>query len=137
VKIEVRQIPPEGLTLSEEISAKDLDLETEIISFQSPIRIEARVQRITNTLVLRLNINATMSETCSRCLAGFNIAVNKEFDLSYPLDKPTRFIELNPDIREEIIVDYPMKPLCRSDCKGLCPKCGKNLNEGGCTCGTT
>jgi uncharacterized metal-binding protein YceD (DUF177 family) len=88
VKIEVRQIPPEGLALSEEISAKDLDLETEIISFQSPIRIEARAQRITDTLIVRLNISARMSETCSRCLAGFDIAINKEFDLSYPLDKP-------------------------------------------------
>ncbi|MGA2775416.1 MAG: DUF177 domain-containing protein [Candidatus Omnitrophota bacterium] len=137
MKIEIRQIPPEGLILHEEIAARDLDLETETISFQSPIKVEARALRITNTIVIRLNITGAMSVLCSRCLVDFDIEINKGLDLNFPLDKSARFIELDTDIREEIIVDYPMKPLCRSDCNGLCPKCGQNLNEGGCSCGTT
>jgi uncharacterized protein len=137
VKIGINQIPPEGLILREEIAARDLDLETEIISFQSPIRVEARAQRIANTIVIRLNITGAMSMLCSRCLKDFDIEINKGVDLNFPLDKSMRFIELDTDIREEIIVDYPIKPLCRSDCNGLCPRCGKNLNEGGCSCGTT
>ena len=137
MKIEIRQIPPEGLTLREEIGPKELDLDTETVSLELPIIVEAFAQRVTNAVVARLNITGTMNEVCSRCLAGFNIGINKKLDLNFPLDKSERFIELDPDIREEIMVDYPMKPLCKSDCKGLCQKCGKNLNEGGCSCGTT
>ena len=137
MKIEIRQIPPEGLTIREGIDPKVLDLDTEIVSFELPIIVEAFAQRVTNAIVARLNITGTMSEICSRCLAGFNIEINKKLDLNFPLDKSEKFIELDPDIREEIMIDYPMKPLCKSDCKGLCQKCGKNLNEGGCSCGTT
>ena len=137
MKIEIRQIPPEGLTIREGIDPKVLDLDTEIVSFELPIIVEAFAQRVTNVIVARLNITGTMSEICSRCLAGFNIEINKKLDLNFPLDKSEKFIELDPDIREEIMIDYPMKPLCKSDCKGLCQKCGKNLNEGGCSCGTT
>jgi uncharacterized protein len=57
--------------------------------------------------------------------------------LHYPLDSSTTFIDLNPDIREEVILDYPIKPLCSLLCKGLCLKCGNNKNEGGCNCGST
>ena len=137
MKIDIRQIPPEGLSLKEEINPKDLELDTEIVSFELPIIVEAFAQRVSNTVVVRLNITGAMNEVCSRCLAGFNIEINKKLNLNFSLDKSERFIELDPDIREEIMVDYPMKPLCKSDCKGLCPKCGKNLNEGGCSCGTT
>lgn len=137
MKIDIRQIPPEGLSLKEEINPKDLELDTEILSFELPITVEAFAQRVSNTVVVRLNITGAMNEVCSRCLAGFNAEINKKLNLNYSLDKSERFIELDPDIREEIMVDYPMKPLCKSDCKGLCQKCGKNLNEGGCSCGTT
>ena len=137
MKIDIRQIPPEGLSLREEINPKDLELNTETVSFELPIIVEAFVQRVTNAVVVRLNITGKMQEVCSRCLAGFDIEINKKLNLNFSLDKSERFIELDPDIREEIMVDYPMKPLCKSDCKGLCQKCGKNLNEGGCSCGTT
>ena len=137
MKIETRQIPSEGLGFREEINPRDLDLDTETVSFELPIIVELFAQRVTNTVIIRLNIAGTMSGVCSRCLAGFNIEINKKLDLNFPLDNSEKFIELDPDIREEIMVDYPMKPLCKSDCKGLCQKCGKNLNEGGCSCGTT
>ena len=78
-----------------------------------------------------------MQASCSRCLADFKIDYKKDIDLNYPVNNLEPTIDLDPDIREEIILDYPLKPLCRPNCKGLCLKCGKNLNEGGCTCGST
>jgi uncharacterized protein len=38
-------------------------------------------------------------------------------------------------LREQFYLALPMKPLCREDCKGLCPQCGTNLNTGSCECG--
>jgi uncharacterized protein len=95
------------------------------------------VSRITNAVTVDVTMNAPIEACCSRCLNDFEIYFKKNIELNYPVDNLEPFIDLDPDIREEIILDYPLKPLCKPDCKGLCPKCGKNLNEGGCSCGST
>lgn len=137
MKIGINQILPDGLILREDFVASALDLETDIIKFSGPVRVQARAYKITNAVSVHLNVDAAMQVVCSRCLEDFKIDFKKDIDLNYPVSKNELSIDLDPDIREEIILDYPIKPLCKSDCKGLCPKCGKNLNEGGCSCGTT
>lgn len=137
MKIQLNQIPQEGLNLKEEIDPSKLDLETELIRFRSPLSVSAQIHRITNAVTVKLNFKASMYSSCSRCLEEFDINLKKEVQLNYPVDKSILAIDLDPDIREEIILDYPIKPLCSPGCKGLCPKCGKNLNEGGCNCGST
>lgn len=137
MKIIVNQVPAEGLLLKEKIKSAELDLDTELIKFGPEIFIQAYVQRITNALTIKINISALMYANCSRCLNEFERQFNREVDLNFPLDKDTVFIDLNPIIREEVILDYPIKPLCKATCQGLCAKCGKNKNEGGCNCGST
>jgi uncharacterized protein len=134
VKIEINKIPPEGLTLVEELSAGELDLVVGNVKFYSPVQIKAEVERITNAVTAHLTFRASMSYTCSRCLEEYAVDFNKRIKLSYPVNKGELIINLDPDIREEIILDYPLKPLCKPGCKGLCIKCGKNLNEGKCYC---
>lgn len=46
-------------------------------------------------------------------------------------------IDLSPAVREQILLSVPASPLCREDCKGLCPRCGKDLNDGDCGCDRT
>jgi uncharacterized protein len=50
----------------------------------------------------------------------------------YPISDDT--IDLAPLVRDAIVLELPMAPLCREDCAGLCPQCGANRNEGGCGC---
>lgn len=137
MKIYVNQIPFQGVTLEEDIAASELDLDTEIIKFRGPIKVKAKVSRITNAITVNLSMDAVMHTNCSRCLADIETVFRKDIQLNYPITKQEPFIDLNSDIREEMVLDYPMKSLCKEVCKGLCPKCGKNLNEGGCTCGST
>jgi len=137
VKISVNQVPFEGLFLEEEIDPAELDLETELIKVSANLRLKARVSRITNALSVDLNIKARFHAGCSRCLDEFDWDWNKDVQLNYPLDGSATFIDLNPEIREEVILDYPIKSLCNPNCKGLCEKCGNNLNQGGCNCGST
>lgn len=137
MKIDVNKIPIEGLTLVEELAPSKLDLDTDLIKFRAPVRIKADVSKITNAVTVRLALDALIRISCSRCLNEFEAGLKKDIELNYPVTKSVVSIDLNPDIREEVIVDYPMKPLCSLKCKGLCPKCGKNLNEGGCPCGST
>ncbi len=137
MKIDINRIPSEGLALEENIPVSELDLETEGIKFLGPVKTEAQVSKITNAVTVDLSLSAVMRADCGRCLGEFDIGLNKNLKLNYQADKSQPIIDLNPDIREEIIVGYPMKPLCSLACKGLCPKCGKNLNEGGCCCAST
>ena len=137
MKIIINQVPEEGLYLKEEASAQQLDLGTALIRLRSPVKLEARISRITNALTVDLNIQAVISADCSRCLNEFDWLFNKDIRLNFALESSDVFIDLKPAIREEIILDYPIKPLCSLNCKGLCVKCGKNKNQGGCNCGST
>jgi uncharacterized protein len=101
-------------------------------------------------------VKTTLELPCSRCLEAYQLPVDQTFDLRYhphteasveeeteveDEDLETSFyrdeqIDLNELLREQFYLALPMKPLCREDCKGLCPQCGTNLNTGTCDCST-
>ncbi len=137
MKTDASRIPYEGLSFKEDIPAPVLDLEIDIIKFSSPVHVKVDASRITNAVTIDMFLAADMRAVCSRCLKELEINLNKHLKLNYPLEKAELMIDLDSYIREEIIFSYPIKPLCKVDCKGLCPQCGKNLNEGGCSCAVT
>jgi uncharacterized protein len=137
MKIDARQIPETGLMLTEEFNSKNLDLDTDVIRFLSPVKAKAIISKSYGAVNVSLNLSSLISISCGRCLKEEKKDFNREIEFNYALDKSDSILDLDPDIREEIILDYPIKPLCKIDCKGLCLKCGANLNEGGCNCGTT
>ena len=137
MKIKISQIASDGLRLEEEIDPKTLDVETNEFTYAGPLRIEGTLYKITNAVSVELILHATINMQCSRCLAISKVNIEKKVVLNYQVENADQFIDLGPDIREELILGYPIKPLCKPECKGLCPRCGKNLNEGGCSCGTT
>lgn len=137
MKIDTRQIPDGGLVLTEEFSPEELDLDTEIIKIKGPVKAKASVTKSYGAIEVALTLESEMSLNCSRCLADIEAGFDRYVELNYAADKEDPIIDLDADIREEIILSYPIKPLCKEECKGLCPKCGGNLNEGGCNCGTT
>jgi len=137
MKIDVNKIPAEGLILEENISAGELDLDTELVNFQSPLKVRAAFCRITNAVTVKLDLAAVMKLVCGRCLNEYRLELKKSLQLNYSLEKGQLVLDIDPDIREEVILDYPIKSLCSPICKGLCPRCGNNLNEGGCSCATT
>lgn len=101
---------------------------------------------------LDMVINVTLKIPCDRCLTDvkhtMNIKVNKEIDMNESesgrvdsLDEQS-FIEDNTlDLEQlvynEILVHLPMKVLCSENCKGICNRCGANLNSQTCNCDTT
>ncbi|MDD5729806.1 MAG: DUF177 domain-containing protein [Candidatus Omnitrophica bacterium] len=137
MKINIDQIPAEGFILEETIGPQVLDLDTEIVKFPSPVKVKARVFKITDTVSVDLTVNTVERLVCSRCINEYDHDYAKDFKLDYQVDKKTHTLDLDPDIREEIVIDFPIKPLCKADCRGLCPNCGKNLNEGNCGCGSS
>jgi len=88
---------------------------------------------------------------CARCLEIFEMDINPRIqfviqllDISEPqpsedddfviLPKTTGEYDISQRVREAILLELPLKPLCSETCKGLCPMCGVNLNEGECDC---
>ena len=65
----------------------------------------------------------------SGCCERFGDDADEDF---YPITDDT--IDLGPLVRDAIVLELPMAPLCRDDCAGLCPQCGANRNEGDCSC---
>lgn len=100
------------------------------------------------------SVRTTLQLPCSRCLESFTQPVDTDFDLRYQPhaansgegekeieedDLTTAFyqndqIDLGQLLREQFYLSVPMKPLCRVDCRGLCPVCGTNLNRETCDC---
>lgn len=89
---------------------------------------------------------------CDRCLENvntdFHFEISKELDMKVSDEDRVKDLdensfvsgyELDTDklIYNEILVNWPMKILCREDCKGICNRCGTNLNNGTCDCDTT
>jgi uncharacterized protein len=103
--------------------------------------------RVEGGLLVQGTVESQLELECVRCLelVVFPIALELEetFRLPGTALEPDEavyavgaddWIDLAPLLREQAWIALPMKPLCRSDCKGLCPQCGANLNVESCTC---
>ena len=85
---------------------------------------------------------------CRRCLTDVDVSVDDEAHFIfaepsaegaedpdvYPVDPRARDLDLRPAVREQWLLAVPSYVQCRDDCKGICPKCGADLNEGPCGC---
>ncbi len=134
MKINTEQIPIEGYTLTETVPRGAFDLDTYTVKISEPVYLKAAVSRISNAVTVEISLRTVIRFVCSRCLEEFGVALAKDFRLNYQAEKTHPVLDLDPDIREEIMLDYPIKPLCSPDCRGLCVKCGENLNRGLCKC---
>jgi DUF177 domain-containing protein len=111
--------------------------------------------RTNEGILVRANLRTTVELTCSRCLTDFaypvRFGLEEEFRptidimtgarLPQPEDSDPaslidihHILDLSEVVRQELSLAVPMVPLCRSACRGLCPNCGKNWNEGDCEC---
>jgi uncharacterized protein len=124
----VREFPFEKPTVHID---PDLDLE----NFNGTVRITRTAQG----LFVQGNLQATIQTECVRCLTDFPQPLEIEFTELYAFSAnsvtesglfvpDSGKIDLAPIVREEMLVAIPISPICKEDCKGLCPICGENLN---------
>ena len=109
----------------------------------SDLNGEVRLTRTAQGLYASGALRATTPSECVRCLSPFDQALTITFDdlFVYPPSRAsedllaipeTGLLDLTPLTREYLMLDMPLQPLCRPDCRGLCPECGVNRNETGC-----
>ena len=133
MKIDLRGLPEgELISIIEHEEPDSMDLNTSGIKIVSPLEIKADIRKIQDVVDIKLNLKSQALIQCSLCLEETAYAVERSLRLDYSVSDKEKILDISDDIRQEIILGYPLKPLCKASCKGLCPKCGKNLNDGDC-----
>jgi uncharacterized protein len=131
MKISVSRIPEEGLREHATYDPSALDMERDDIHLRKPFEVDAFATKLDQELVVTVDIRAPLQLTCARCLEEFSSELKTDAIFNYQV-KPADVVDITEDVRQEIILGYPMIPVCRPDCKGLCRACGQNLNVAAC-----
>lgn len=133
--------------------ACELDLSNEslygVAPFQQPVRVTGKIENRAGVVRLVFSVKSVLSLRCDRCLKAVERDLDKSFEhilvreLSNEGDEEYEYIvcedgtlDLAELVRTDLMLELPTKVLCKEDCKGLCPKCGKDLNLGSCGCTT-
>lgn len=97
------------------------------------------VTRTPQGLLFQVKMQASAAMECARCLTNFDHALSVDFSELYAFNQRSVTdsnlilpedgkVDLEPLLREYMLLEIPINPLCKADCKGLCPICGENLN---------
>ncbi len=132
MKVRISDIPEEGLIVSERFDPTEHELNTLDLRFTEPVQVTAEFQKQQDTVWVAVSAASATEERCGRCLEPSRQRYSGRFTLDYPSEGRTD-LDVNDEIRQEIILSYPVKFICRENCRGLCPQCGINLNERSCT----
>ena len=114
--------------------------------FCAPVKVQVQMKGFAGAVDFRAQVHYTLSMPCDRCAETVVRDYEKRFvhtivrETQNEEDEelilaPDERLDLDRLILEDVLLDLPGQFLCREDCKGLCPRCGKNWNEGLCGCG--
>lgn len=160
--IQIRELELHPVDFKEELPAGSVDLGPDLRQ-QTALQTSGRAQlvqehagkhRLIKDIRIAGSLKTGVEMLCARCLEPVVVGVEREFDLLYrPLGADAGREELSvtaaeaevsyyqgegllleDTLREQILLALPVKAICREDCKGLCPHCGKNLNAEQCSC---
>jgi uncharacterized protein len=113
------------------------DIGTEIIGVKagSTLDIELRMESLHDGILVTADVDGTASGECGRCLIDIEQPVQVEIQelFAYSQDEAFEYgvqvdtIDLEPVIRDAVVLSLPFQPVCQEDCLGLCPQCGVRL----------
>ena len=153
--IEIEDLKPEPLHVHHVFQAEEINFSREDAALKEPVTTDFTLDHKKSELHITGTVETVLNSRCCRCTKEFTKDVSAVFDLSY-LPQP-EWLEENAEVElkyedmdvafyngiafdvnmmvlEQIELAIPMKLICREDCKGLCYQCGKDLNEGSCSC---
>ena len=153
MRIHIEQITEKGLVLDFAERAESFPVLAQMVQdgeceFLGPIRTRLRAVKIQNFVEVEGTVETQVKLTCGRCLEVFTTVATNEFALTYARQAPDATTESEPEdvelktddfgliqfqgetidlqegIQEQVVMAFPLKALCKPDCKGLCPICG-------------
>lgn len=131
-------------TINKSFNCTAFTYDKELIDYEQPVNLKGKFRVLGDIISFEGNIKAYLNLTCSRCLEKFSYFLDfdfyEEFSKNEEIDdEEINIIEKNEIdfsniIENNIVLNLPMKKLCKADCLGLCSKCGENLNKSSCKC---
>jgi uncharacterized protein len=154
VRITLEELKVHRIVVSRTYTSEALDYHGADFRQAAPLKVDAVAELVGSEICIRGRLRTRLEACCDRCLGSVTIPVEQEFDLFYrPVSTIAREeeielpedelgvgffsgdgIELADVVTEQVILAMPMKVVCRTDCRGLCPVCGANLNFEKCGC---
>lgn len=152
--IEIERLTPEPVHVQHQYAIGELQFSHDDAFLEAPVAADFVLTHKGKDLRVDGSVRTAMRYQCSRCLKEFSSRLEARFDLCYLPQaewKPDEEVELKYEdmgigyydgisldvdlmVLEQIELVMPMKFVCREDCRGLCPSCGADLNEGPCPC---
>jgi uncharacterized protein len=154
--LDVKDLAVRKLSIRKSYAPGSIDFQSADFKQVEPLKVRATAELIDGQIRVEGELETKLGLVCARCLEPLVEEVHRPFDLLYcPLPKATKPEEerLKTDdteigffrgeglfladiLSEQVLLALPMKVICRTDCRGLCPHCGANLNHEGCRCET-
>jgi uncharacterized protein len=152
--LDVKDLAVRKVQIRKSYAPGSIDFGLHEVRQAEPVRVNATAELLEGQIRVAGEFETKMEMVCARCLDPVMEEVHRDFDLFYqPLPKGTKpeeerlkdddteigFFEgeglfLADVLKEQVLLSLPMKVICQSDCRGLCPHCGSNLNHEQCRC---
>jgi uncharacterized protein len=152
--LDVKELAVRKLRIRKSYAPGTVDYRTGDFRQVEPLEVRATAELVEGQIRVTGELHTRLEMVCARCLESVHEDIAREFDLFYkPLaaitkeeeerlkldDTEIAFFEgegmfLADVLAEQVLLALPMKAICRSDCRGLCPQCGVNLNNEECRC---
>lgn len=121
-----------------EFHLKPEKISDEYLTVLTPVKVKGNISLVNDELIVEIRAEFSAELNCSRCTSDFtkdfDIAFTEALDLNDNQESIEEHLDLTELIRDNILVNMPIKPICSDDCKGLCPVCGTNKNMNDCNC---
>jgi uncharacterized protein len=157
--VTIAKIPEAGLEFQAEVTATHLQLPAATeVELPTPVQVRGRFTKVAEQVYFQGTIGGTLAVPCSRCLdliqsdfaaeirvvylppsARLQIEGEEGADADNELDLYMHdgvILDLRPPVHDYVLLAFPIQPVCRPDCAGLCQVCGGNRNEVACACQT-
>lgn len=148
LRVDIRALDAGPVETTAQLEPGDPVFEGLALDFAGPVKIQGQLQATgSDEFLWRGQMSAQVRTTCRRCLTDLTLPLDTEVGVLFSTDPdaaddpsvylvpaPVTHVDVAPAVREEIALAAPRYALCREDCRGLCQRCGADLNAGPCRC---
>ena len=148
LQVDVRELRHGPVTTEGELGPGDTLFHGLEVPLEGPLVVAGSLERAgAGGFLWHGRFEGQVRSVCRRCLIEFVMPVAQSVEVMfstdpdlqedpsvYPLAEPLAQVDVRPAVREELALAVDAFPLCREDCRGLCPRCGADLNRGACQC---
>lgn len=135
MKIRIRDVGSVGIRLEYVVKPEEIGVAGEdFIEPENPIKVVADLKKADNFVLGELAVTFICENHCARCLERLSREITAHYEVDMEFKPGDEWIDLGARVREEMLMGYFPRVLCREDCKGICPGCGVDLNTEQCEC---